>query len=158
MEVFMDEFIVYAESFEACLKNLSRVLSRCIGMNLVLNFEKCHFMVIEGIVLGHLVSSRAIEVDKPKVNIITSLSNPAFVLEVRSFLGHAGFYRQFINNFNIITLPLSKLLQKDVDFVFDQLCMEAFYDRLPLVQIQYKFCTPVLSPYQPWEVLWQSPK
>ncbi|RDY03793.1 hypothetical protein CR513_12581, partial [Mucuna pruriens] len=54
MEVFMDDFTVYADSFDACLENLSKVLTRCIDTNLVLNFEKCHFMVTEGIVLGHL--------------------------------------------------------------------------------------------------------
>ncbi|RDY08510.1 Retrovirus-related Pol polyprotein, partial [Mucuna pruriens] len=90
MEVFMDDFTVYADSFEACLNNLSKVLKRCIDTNLVLNFEKCHFMVTEGIVLGHLVSNRGIEVDKAKIDIITSLPNPASVREVRSFLGHAG--------------------------------------------------------------------
>ncbi|RDX74008.1 Retrovirus-related Pol polyprotein, partial [Mucuna pruriens] len=73
MEVFMDDFTVYADSFEACLSNLSKVLKRCIDTNLVLNFEKCHFMVIEGIVIGHLVSNRGIEVDKAKIDIITSL-------------------------------------------------------------------------------------
>ncbi|RDX90596.1 Retrovirus-related Pol polyprotein from transposon opus, partial [Mucuna pruriens] len=75
MEVFMDDFTVYVESFEACLENLSRVLTRCIETNLMLNFEKCHFMVTKGIGLGHLVSSRGIKVDKAKVDIITSLSN-----------------------------------------------------------------------------------
>ncbi|RDX71152.1 Retrovirus-related Pol polyprotein from transposon 17.6, partial [Mucuna pruriens] len=126
MEVFMDDFTMYDESFDACLENLSRVLTRCINTNMVLNFEKCHFMVTEGIVLGHLVSSRGIEVDKSKIDIITSLPNPAFVQEVHSFLVHAGFYRRFIKNFNKIALPLSKLLQKDVDFNFDQPCVEAF--------------------------------
>ncbi|RDY06200.1 hypothetical protein CR513_09843, partial [Mucuna pruriens] len=58
MKVFMDDFMVYAESFDACLENLSRVLTRCIDTNLVLNFEKCHFMVTEGIVLGHLIQQR----------------------------------------------------------------------------------------------------
>ncbi|RDY07911.1 hypothetical protein CR513_07911, partial [Mucuna pruriens] len=61
MEVFMDDFTVYVDSFEACLSNLSKVLKRCIDTNLVLNFEKCHLMVTEGIVLGHLVSNRGIE-------------------------------------------------------------------------------------------------
>ncbi|RDY13792.1 Retrovirus-related Pol polyprotein from transposon 17.6, partial [Mucuna pruriens] len=89
MEVFMDDFTVYADSFEACLSNLSKVLKRCVDTNLVLNFEKCHFMVTEGIVLGHLVSNRGIEVDKAKIDIITSLPNPTSVREVRSFLGHA---------------------------------------------------------------------
>ncbi|RDY04635.1 Retrovirus-related Pol polyprotein, partial [Mucuna pruriens] len=98
MKVFMDDFTVYV---------------KCIDTNLVLNFKKCHFMVTKGIVLGHLISSRGIEVDKSKIDIITSLLNPTSVWEVRSFLGHAGFYRRFIKNFNEIALPLSKLLQKD---------------------------------------------
>ncbi|RDY09179.1 Retrovirus-related Pol polyprotein, partial [Mucuna pruriens] len=76
MEFFMDDFTVCIDSFEACLSNLSKVLKRCIDTNLVLNFEKCHFMVTEGIVLGHLVSNRGIEVDKSKIDIITSLPNP----------------------------------------------------------------------------------
>ncbi|RDX93447.1 Retrovirus-related Pol polyprotein from transposon opus, partial [Mucuna pruriens] len=109
----MDDFTMYADSFEPCLSNLSKVLKRCIDTNLVLNFEKCHFMVIEGIVLGHLVSNRGIEVDKSKIDIITSLPNPISVREVRSFLGHASFYRRFIKNFSKLALPLSRLLQKD---------------------------------------------
>ncbi|RDX93500.1 Retrovirus-related Pol polyprotein, partial [Mucuna pruriens] len=128
MEVFMDDFTVYVDSFEACLSNLSKVLKRCVDTNLVLNFEKFHFMVTEGIVLGHLVSNRGIEVDKSKIYIITSLPNPTSVREVRSFLGHASFYRRFIKNFSKLSLPLSKLLQKDVEFNFDQLCIEAFQE------------------------------
>ncbi|RDX73600.1 Retrovirus-related Pol polyprotein, partial [Mucuna pruriens] len=113
MEVFMDDFMVYANSFDACLGNLSKVLKRCIDTNLVLNFEKCHFMVIEGFVLGHLVSNRGIKVDKSKIDIIYSLPNPTSMREVRSFLGHAGFYRRFIKNLSKLALPLSRLLQKD---------------------------------------------
>ncbi|RDX72988.1 hypothetical protein CR513_47461, partial [Mucuna pruriens] len=89
MEVFMDDFTVYEDSFDTCLHNLSKVLTRCIDTNLVLNFEKCHFMVIERIALGHRVSNRGIEVDKSKIDSITSLPNPASLREVRSFLGHA---------------------------------------------------------------------
>ncbi|RDX76711.1 Retrovirus-related Pol polyprotein from transposon 17.6, partial [Mucuna pruriens] len=96
------------------LNNLSKVLKRCIDTNLVLNFEKCHFMVIEGIMLGHLVSNRGIEMDKSKIDIISSLPNLTFVREVRSFLGHAGFYRRFIKNFSKLALQLTKLLQKEV--------------------------------------------
>ncbi|RDX80387.1 Retrovirus-related Pol polyprotein from transposon 17.6, partial [Mucuna pruriens] len=104
MEVFMDDFMVYTDSFDACLENLSKVLTRCININLVLKFEKCHFMVIEGIVLGHLVSNKGILVDKSKIDIITSLPNPTYVREVCLFLGHAGLYRRFIKNFNKIAL------------------------------------------------------
>ena len=73
-------------------------------------------MVHEGIALGNLVSSRGIEVDKAKINVITSLPYLASVRERRSFLGHVGFYRRFIHNFSKIALPLSKLLQKGIDF------------------------------------------
>ncbi|RDX67454.1 Retrovirus-related Pol polyprotein from transposon 17.6, partial [Mucuna pruriens] len=128
MEVFMDDFLVYADSFEACMSNLSKVLKRCIDTNLVLNFEKCHFMVTAEIVLGHLVSNRGIEVDRAKTNIISSLPNPTFVREVLSFLGHADFYRRFIKNFSKLALPLSRLLQKDVEFNFDQPYSEAFQE------------------------------
>ncbi|RDX94229.1 Retrovirus-related Pol polyprotein from transposon opus, partial [Mucuna pruriens] len=128
MEVFMDDFTIYANSFDAFLGNLFKVLKRCIDTNLVLNFEKCHFMVTNGIVFGHLVSNKGIEVDKSKIDIITSIPNPTSVREVCSFLGHAGFYRRFIKNFNKLALPLSRLLQKDVDSNFDQPCIEAFQE------------------------------
>ncbi|RDX96976.1 Retrovirus-related Pol polyprotein, partial [Mucuna pruriens] len=85
-------------------------------------------MVTEGIVMGHQVSNRGIEVDKSNIDIITSFPNPTSVQEVRSFLGHAGFYRRFIKNFSKLALPLSRLLQKDVDFNFDQPCIEAFQE------------------------------
>ena len=94
IEVFMDDFTVYGDSFDNCLHNLTLVLRRCIETNLVLNYKKCHFMVEQGIVLGHVVSSRGIEVDKVKVDTIQSLPYPTSVREVHSFLGHAGFYQR----------------------------------------------------------------
>ncbi|RDX94118.1 Retrovirus-related Pol polyprotein from transposon 17.6, partial [Mucuna pruriens] len=122
---------IFSNLLQECMIHLTHVWKtypRCINTNLVLNFEKCHFMVTEGIVLGHLVSNRGIEVDKSKIHIITSLPNPTFVREVRSFLGHAGFYRRFIKNFSKIALPLSKVLQKEVEFKFDQPYIEAFQE------------------------------
>ena len=106
----MDDFSVYGISFDCCLESLAKVLARCVDTNLVLNFEKCHFMVRQGIVLGHVVSHEGISVDPAKVNVITTLPHPSSVREVRSFLGHAGFYRRFIKDFNKIALPLSRLL------------------------------------------------
>ncbi|XP_073120292.1 uncharacterized protein [Henckelia pumila] len=126
IEVFMDDFTVYGNSFEVCLDHLSKILKRCMETNLVLNYENCHFMVNEGIVLGHVVSSRSIEVDKAKIDLITHLQFPTNVKEVRAFLGHAGFYRRLIKDFSNISLPMSKLLQKDVLFEFGEKCKEAF--------------------------------
>ena len=67
MEVYMDDISVYGGDFEECLTNLEAILQRCIEKNLVLNWEKCHFMVNQGIVLGHIISSRGIDVDKAKI-------------------------------------------------------------------------------------------
>ena len=89
MKVFTDDFSVYKNSFENCLTNLDRVLARCEETNLVLNWEKCHFMVDEGIVLGHKILNKSIEVDKVKVDIIEKLQYLINVKGVRSFLGHA---------------------------------------------------------------------
>ncbi|KAK1652446.1 hypothetical protein QYE76_070251 [Lolium multiflorum] len=113
VEVFMDDFFVYGNSFDNCLRNLDKVLQRCEETNLVLNWEKCHFMVNEGIVLGHKISERGIEVDRAKVEAIEKMPYPRDVKGIRSVLGHAGFYRRFIKDFSIISKPLTNLLQKD---------------------------------------------
>ncbi|KAK1617808.1 hypothetical protein QYE76_023325 [Lolium multiflorum] len=126
VEVFMDDFSVYGNSFDNCLRNLDKVLQRCEETNLVLNWEKCHFMVNEGIVLGHKISERGIEVDRAKVEAIEKMPYPRDVKGIRSVLGHAGFYRRFIKDFSKISKPLTNLLQKYVPFVFDDDCKEAF--------------------------------
>ncbi|GJV12423.1 hypothetical protein Tco_1353964 [Tanacetum coccineum] len=92
MEVFMDDFSVFGDSFSSCLSYLDKMLKRCEDTNIVLNWEKCHFMVKEGIVLGHKISKSGIEVDRAKVDVIANLPHPKTVKGVRSFLGHAGFY------------------------------------------------------------------
>ncbi|CAM8877014.1 unnamed protein product [Rhodiola kirilowii] len=92
IEVFMDDFTVHGDTFDACLKNLSS----------------------------------GIEVDKAKIDLIVTLPYPSTVRDIKSFLGHAGFYRRFIKDFSKKALPLSKLLQKDVPFEFTKECKEAF--------------------------------
>ena len=100
-EVFMDDFSVYGSSFDDCLSNLERVLQRCEQTNLFLNWERCHFIVNEGIVLGHKISERGIEVDKAKVDAIEKMPCPKDIKGIRSFPGHAGFIggslRTFLN-------------------------------------------------------------
>ncbi|XP_013639554.1 PREDICTED: uncharacterized protein LOC106344790 [Brassica oleracea var. oleracea] len=120
------DFSVYGSSFATCLSNLCRVLQRCEDTNLVLNWEKCHFMVKEGIVLGHKISERGIEVDQAKIEVMARLAPPKTVKDIRSFLGHAGFYRRFIKDFSKIARPLTKLLCKEIIFNFDEDCLEAF--------------------------------
>ncbi|KAM1000289.1 hypothetical protein ACFX2A_007053 [Malus domestica] len=83
-------------------------------------------MVKQGIVLGHIISEHGIEVDKSKVNLVRHLPSPTSVREVRSFLGHAGFYRRFIKDFSKLAQPLCRLLQKDAPFDFNKACEEAF--------------------------------
>src|SRR5262249_15760907 len=126
MEVSMDDFSVFGSSFDNCLRNLEKVLQRCVETNLALNWEKCHFMVKEGIVLGHKISQKGIEVDKAKVEAIENLPPPTSVKAIRSFLGHAGFYRRFIKDFSKIAKPLTDLLQKDIPFEFSKSCLQAF--------------------------------
>ena len=125
IEVFMDDFSIVGVSFYDCLENLRAVLMRFEETNLVLNWEKCHFMVREGIVLGHKISARGIEVDIAKVEVI-ELPPPTSVKGIWSFLGDAGFYKRFIKDFSKIAKPLSNLLMQGVVFTFDEQCNQAF--------------------------------
>ncbi|XP_013626759.1 PREDICTED: uncharacterized mitochondrial protein AtMg00860-like [Brassica oleracea var. oleracea] len=105
MEIFMDDFSVYGSSFS----------------------EKCHFMVRDGIVLRHKISEKGIGVDKAKVEVMMSLQPPTTVKTIRSFLGHAGFYRRFIKDFSKIVRPLTRLLCKEIKFNFDSKSLAAFH-------------------------------
>nr|GEW27008.1 reverse transcriptase domain-containing protein [Tanacetum cinerariifolium] len=126
MEVFMDDLLVFRNSFQSCLSHLERMPKRCEDTNLCLNWEKSHFMVKEGIVLGHKISKQGIEVNKAKVDVITKLPHPTTIKGIRSFLGHAGFYRRFIKDFSKIARPMTQLLEKDTPFIFSKECVEAF--------------------------------
>lgn len=83
-------------------------------------------MVQEDIILGHRVFAGGIEVDKAKIDVINNLPPPTSVKGVRSFLGHAGFYRRFIQDFSRITKPLCTLLEMNMSFQFDEACLSAF--------------------------------
>ncbi|GJS71869.1 reverse transcriptase domain-containing protein [Tanacetum coccineum] len=126
VEVFMDDFSVFGSSFDHCLNNLDKMLQHCKDAHLVLNWEKCHFMIKERIVVGHKVSEAGLEVDKAKIEVISKLSTPTNIKGIRSFLGHAGFYRRFIKDFSKIARPLTKLLEKYTPFEFNDECQNAF--------------------------------
>ena len=126
MEVFTDDFSVHGFDFKNFLDNIFKVLARCEENKLVLNWEKCHFMVNDGIVLGHKVSAADIEVDRAKTEVMTGLPGLTTAKDARSFLGYAGLYRRFIKDFSKIIRPLTALLCKDVKFDFTPECLKAF--------------------------------
>ncbi|RVW81872.1 Retrovirus-related Pol polyprotein from transposon 17.6 [Vitis vinifera] len=95
--------------------------------------------VYGGIVLGHIISEKGIEVDKAKVELIVKLPSPTTVKEVRQFLGHAGFYRRFIKDFSNLSKPLCELLAKDAAFIWDERCQKSF-DQLK----QFLTTTPIV--------------
>ena len=99
-----------------------KLLVRCEEKSMVLKWEKCHFMVIKGIILGYIVSAKAIEVYKAKVELISNLPIPKIVKDMHSFLGHVRFYRRFIKGFSAITRHLCNLLTKDAQFDWSTNC------------------------------------
>nr|GFA02657.1 reverse transcriptase domain-containing protein [Tanacetum cinerariifolium] len=102
------------------------MLQRCEDTNLSLNWEKSHFMVKEGIVLGHKISKNGIEVDRAKVDVIAKLPYPTTVKGIRSFLGQASFYPRFIQDFSKISRSMTHFLEKNTPFVFSEDCIQAF--------------------------------
>ncbi|GKB79383.1 reverse transcriptase domain-containing protein [Tanacetum coccineum] len=102
------------------------MLQHCKDAHLVLNWGKCYFMVKEGIMHRHKVSEAGLEVNKAKIEVISKLLLPTNIKGIRSFLGHAGFYRRFIKDFLKIARPLTKLLEKDTQFEFNEECHNAF--------------------------------
>ena len=112
----MDEFTAYGNTFQEALENIEKVPIHCQETNLALSHEKCKMLLTEGIVLGNHVSSQGITVDPANIEVIVNLPSPKNQKEVRSFLGHVGYYRRFIENFTKIVAPMFKLLMKDVEF------------------------------------------
>ncbi|GJX18294.1 hypothetical protein Tco_0219126, partial [Tanacetum coccineum] len=117
------------------ISSLSDQEARCEDTNLSLNWEKSHFMVKEGIVLSHKISKKGIEVDKAKIDVIAKLPHPTTVKGIRSFLGHAGFYRRFIQDFSKISRPMTHLLEKNTPFIFSDDCIQQKFVELVVVDV-----------------------
>jgi len=110
----MDDFSPYGSNFQEASINLGKFLTKCIEMNQSLSPEKCEFLMTEGIVLGHTISRRGLQVDPNKIAIIQKVPPPQKVRDVQNFLGLEGYYRRFIKDFSKLASPLFGLLGKDV--------------------------------------------
>jgi hypothetical protein len=117
VEVYMDDFTVYGNTYQEALDHLEKFNIRCQEMNLSLSHEKCKMLLIEGVVLGQDVSDEGIKVDPANIEVIVRIPPPKTQKEVRIFLGHARYHRQFIENFTKIVALMFGLIIKDVDFI-----------------------------------------
>ena len=120
LEVFLDDFSVFGDDFCKGLAHLTNILMFCVRKRLVLSWEKSHFMVREGVLLAHLISGKGLEVDKAKIEVIQNLPLPVTLRDLRSFLGHVGFYHRLIRDFAKVSKPLTTLLCKAKDFFIDK--------------------------------------
>ncbi|GJR20264.1 reverse transcriptase domain-containing protein [Tanacetum coccineum] len=130
IKVFMDDFSVFGNSFDHCINNLDKMLQCCKDSNLVLNSEKCHFMVKEGIVLGHKVSGADLEVDKAKIDVIPKLPPHTNVKGIRSFLGHAEFDDECHKAFNSLKEKLTctpVIMSPNWNLPFELMCDASYF-------------------------------
>ncbi|KAM2748489.1 hypothetical protein EV2_027508 [Malus domestica] len=124
--VFIDDNLVYSKSKSDHIRHLNLVLRKLREHRLYAKFSKCQFWLNQVAFLGHVVSAQGIQVDPQKIAAVESWEQPRTVTEVRSFLGLAGYYRRFVQDFSMIALPLTKLTRKDVKFEWDESCEQSF--------------------------------
>ncbi|MBW0590443.1 hypothetical protein O181_130158 [Austropuccinia psidii MF-1] len=116
MVVYIDDIIIYSETWEDHVQYIDRVLSKCTPINLKISLKKCNFGQQEVLVLGHKVSGLSLAIDQNKVAAVLQKPVPKSIKEMQSFLGFASYYRNHIKNFAHITSSLYKLCSKDVVF------------------------------------------
>ncbi|MCO6516618.1 MAG: hypothetical protein J6586_09040, partial [Snodgrassella sp.] len=124
--VFIDDILVYSRSESDHMRHLSLVLKKLREHRLYAKFSKCQFWLDQVAFLGHIISAQGIQVDPQKIAAVENWEQPRTVSEVRSFLGLAGYYRRFVQDFSVIALPLTKLTRKDVRFEWDDSCERSF--------------------------------
>ena len=124
--VFIDDILVYSKSEAEHAKHLRFVLQTLREHQLYAKFSKCEFWLEQVAFLGHVVSKDGIQVDPKKIEAVADWPRPTTVIEIRSFLGLAGYYRRFIKDFSKIAAPLTRLTQKNVKFVWTDKCEEHF--------------------------------
>jgi hypothetical protein len=124
--VFIDDILIYSKSESDHEEHLRLVLQKLRDKKLYAKSSKCEFWINEVPFLGHIISKGGISVDPAKVKEIMAWSIPTTVMEIRSFLGLAGYYRRFIEGFSKIAKPMTSLLEKGREFKWDENCQESF--------------------------------
>ena len=124
--VFIDDILVYSKNEEEHKEHLCLVLEKLREHQLYAKFSKCEFWLKEVGFLGHVISGEGIAVDPTKVDTVTSWKAPTSVGEIQSFLGLAGYYQRFIENFSRIAKPMTELLKKDTKFNWTEECEANF--------------------------------
>lgn len=124
--VYMDDIIVYSSTLDEHFKRLTEVFSRLLKSNLKIQPDKCEFLRKEVSYLGHLITDKGVKPNPDKVRCIEKFPQPQNQKDIKSFLGLTGYYRRFIPNYSKLTKPMTKLLQKNATFHFDEECIQAF--------------------------------
>ena len=130
--VFIDDILVYSKSREEHGRHLTLVLRKLREHHLYAKFSKCQFWLKEVAFMGHVISAQGIQVDPQKVAAVENWEQPRTVTEIQSFLGLAGYYRRFVQDFSILAFPLMRLTRKNVKFEWDENCEQSFQ--------QLKYC------------------
>ena len=126
--VFVDDILIYSQSEEEHEDHLRIALQALREHQLYAKFSKCEFWLTEVKFLGHVMSASGVSVDPKKVEAVMSWERPKSVFEIRSFLGLAGYYRQFIEDFSQLAAPITRLTRKGVNFEWDDMCEKAFQE------------------------------
>ena len=124
--VFIDDILIYSRDADTHREHLRRILGILRERQLYAKFSKCEFWTDQIAFLGHVISRDGIQPDPSKIKAITEWEIPKSITEIRSFLGLAGYYRRFVKNFSIIARPLTNLLKKNQQFIWDNSCQESF--------------------------------
>lgn len=120
--MFIDDVLIYSNNIEQHRDHLHTVLQTLRSHKLYAKFSKCDFWINEVMFLGHVVFGGQISVDLVKIQVVTQWKPSKNASEIRSFLGMAGYYKRFIQNFSSIALPMTKLTQKNVKFIWSPEC------------------------------------
>jgi hypothetical protein len=116
--IFIDNILVFSKTVEEHEEHLRIVLGKLRQHQLYAKFSKCEFWMEEVAFLGHMLSAKGVAVDPSKIEAVSKWQSQKFVMEIRSFLGLAGYYRRFIQNFSKIAKPMTKLLKSNTPYVW----------------------------------------